>query len=117
MEIKTEKENLPPNLVKISLIMLLGTIVPMLDSTIVNVAIKTLVLEFHSNISVAQWITTAYILAMGIAVPVSGWLVNRFSGKTVYLISLAIFSAGSIGAALAWNMESLIAFRVVQGMG
>jgi EmrB/QacA subfamily drug resistance transporter len=111
------KEKLSPKLVNISLIMLLGIIAPSLDATIVNVAIKTLVLEFQSNISTAQWITTAYILAMGITVPVSGWLVNRFSGKTIYLISLTIFSAGSVGASLAWNMESLIAFRVIQGIG
>ena len=114
---KTGKEALDPKLVKISLTMLLGALVPMLNATIVNVAVKTIVLEFGSSISVVQWITTAYILAMGIAVPVSGWLVNRFSGKAVYQVSLVIFCAGSVGAVFAWNIESLILWRVVQGIG
>jgi EmrB/QacA subfamily drug resistance transporter len=114
---KTEEDKLDPKLVKIAFVMLLGMLAPALDGTIVNVAIKTIVLELNSSISIAQWITTVYILAMGIAVPVSGWLVNRFPGKTVYMISLAVFGAGSIGAVFAWNMGSLIAWRVVQGVG
>ena len=114
---KTEQDKLDPALVKIAFVMLLGMLAPALDGTIVNVAIKTIVSELNSTISVAQWITTVYILAMGIAVPVSGWLVNRFSGKTVYMISLAVFGAGSIGAVFAWNMESLIVWRIVQGAG
>ena len=97
--------------------MLLGMFAPALNGTIVNVAIRTIVSELNSTISIAQWITTVYILAMGIAVPVSGWLVNRFSGKAVYMISLAIFGVGSTGAVFAWNMESLIVWRVVQGAG
>ena len=112
-----EKTELDPQLIKIALIMLLGMFTPALDATVVNVAIKTIGVELHSSISAVQWITTAYILAMGIAVPISGWLVNRFSGKNVYLISLAFFGAGSIGAALSWNIGSLIVFRIVQGAG
>lgn len=112
-----ENNKLDSKMVKISLIMLLGMIAPALDATVVNVAIKTIVSELHSSISVAQWITTAYILTMGITVPISGWLVNRFSGKAVYMISLVVFGLGSIGAALAWNIESLIVFRVVQAAG
>ena len=113
----SEKSKLDPKLVKIALIMLLGMITPALDATVVNVAIKTIGTELHSSISTVQWITTAYILVMGIAVPISGWFVNRFSGKTVYLISLAVFGIGSIGAALSWNIESLIVFRIIQGAG
>ncbi|MCL1852274.1 MAG: multidrug efflux MFS transporter [Peptococcaceae bacterium] len=114
---KADKDRLDPKLVRILLIMLIGTMMPMLDATVVNVAIKTIISEFNSTVSIAQWLTTAYILALGIAVPVSGWLVNRFSMKTVYQVVLALFGVGSVGAALAWNMESLIAFRVVQGAG
>ena len=112
-----EKTKFDPKLVKIALIMLLGMITPALDATVVNVAIKTIGAEFHSDISTVQWITTAYILVMGIAVPISGWLVNRFSGKDVYLISLTVFGIGSIGAALSWNIESLIVSRIIQGVG
>jgi EmrB/QacA subfamily drug resistance transporter len=112
-----QQEKLSPELVKIAFIMVLGMFAPALDSTIVNVAIKTIVIELNSSISVVQWVTTGYILAMGIAVPVSGWLINRFSGKKLYLLTLILFSLSSVLAALSWNIESLIFFRIIQGIG
>ncbi|MCL2887762.1 MAG: multidrug efflux MFS transporter [Elusimicrobia bacterium] len=113
----SDSTKLDAELVKISLIMLLGMIAPALDATVVNVAIKTIITKLGSNISTAQWITTAYIFVMGMAVPFSGWLVNRFSGKKLYLIALAVFGVASAGAALSWNIGSLIAFRIIQGAG
>ncbi|AEF85438.1 transport protein [Treponema primitia ZAS-2] len=114
---KSPDEKLNPKLLKIALIMVLGIFAPALDSTIVNVAIKTISAELHSSISIVQWVTTAYILSLGIAVPFAGWLDNRFSVKKVYITALVIFFLGSVLASLAWNIESLIVFRIVQGIG
>ncbi|MDR3271336.1 MAG: multidrug efflux MFS transporter [Peptococcaceae bacterium] len=111
------KAKLDPKLVKIALVLVLGRCAPALDATIINVAVKTVAAALHSDIAVAQWLTTAYILALGISVPLSSWLANRFSGKNVYLLAIVIFFAGSAGAICAWNMGSLIAFRVLQGAG
>ncbi|MDR3295721.1 MAG: multidrug efflux MFS transporter [Clostridiales Family XIII bacterium] len=108
---------LDPTLVRIALVLVLGMAAPALDATIVNVAIQTITAELNTDISVAQWLTTSYVLVLGIAVPLSAWLVNRFPAKKVYLASIGIFFAGSAGAMFTWNMESLIAFRVLQGIG
>jgi len=114
---KEQEENIDPKLLKMAVIMVFGMVAPALNATIVNIAIGTIITEFNSTISVVQWITTGYILVMGIAVPISAWLVNRFSGKTVYLTSLVIFFIGSVFAALSWNIEVLIFSRILQGIG
>ncbi|QSF46047.1 MDR family MFS transporter [Paenibacillus tianjinensis] len=110
-------EKIDPAILKVALILVFGALAPLFDSTMVNVAIKTLTLDLGSTVSVIQWVVTGYVLTMGISIPVSGWAVNRFGGKRVYLFSLTVFLAGSILCALAWNPGSLIAFRLVQGVG
>ena len=64
-----------------------------------------------------QWVATGYLLALGIAVPLSTWGLQRFGGKRLWMVALAVFLAGSVGSSLAWNVGSLIAWRVVQGLG
>jgi len=114
---KEQEENIDPKLLRMAVIMVFGLVAPALNATIVNIAIGTIITEFNSTISVVQWITTGYILVMGIAVPISAWLVNRFSGKNVYLTSLVIFFVGSVFAAFSWNIEILIFSRILQGLG
>jgi len=114
---KKQEETIDPKLLRMAVIMVFGMIAPALNATIVNIAIGTIVVEFNSTISVVQWITTGYILVMGIAVPISAWLVNRFSGKMVYTTSLVIFFVGSVFAAFSWNIEILIFSRILQGVG
>jgi len=113
----TEEDKIDPKLLRTAVIMVFGLVAPALNATIVNIAIGTIIVEFNSTISVVQWITTGYILVMGIAVPISAWLVNRFSGKSVYLTSLVIFLTGSVFAAFSWNIEVLIFSRILQGLG
>ena len=67
--------------------------------------------------STIQWVTTGYLLALGIAVPLSTWGLQRFGGKRLWMSALTVFLVGSIGSSLAWNVDSLIAWRVVQGAG
>ncbi|WP_097005093.1 MDR family MFS transporter [Lacrimispora amygdalina] len=112
-----QKDKIDPILLKVSIILVFGTLAPLLDSTMVNVAIKTIAGELKSTVSVIQWVITGYVLAMAIAVPISGWAINRLGGKRLYEFSLAIFLAGSILSSLSWNIGTLIGFRLLQGIG
>jgi EmrB/QacA subfamily drug resistance transporter len=116
-KVKPPKEKLDPIVLKAAIILVFGSLAPLLDSTMVNVAIKTMSADMRSTVSVIQWVITGYVLAMGLAVPVSGWAVNRFGGKRVYMFSLAVFFAGSLLSSVSWNIGSLIVFRLLQGVG
>ncbi|GAY71887.1 hypothetical protein NBRC111893_33 [Lentilactobacillus kosonis] len=87
----------------------------MLDSTMVNIAIHNLSQDLNSPISTVQWTITCYVLATGIAVPFSGWLLNKFDGKNVFLVGEIGFAIGSVAAALSPNIQFLIGARLVQG--
>ncbi|OKP97238.1 DHA2 family efflux MFS transporter permease subunit [Paenibacillus sp. P46E] len=114
---KAQIEKLDPAVLKVALILVFGALAPLFDSTMVNVAIDTLRYDLNSTVSVIQWVITGYILTMGMAVPVSGWAVNRFGGKKVYMFALVVFFAGSVLCSLAWSPGSLISFRLLQGVG
>ncbi|WP_285569049.1 DHA2 family efflux MFS transporter permease subunit [Streptomyces sp. NBC_01463] len=98
-------------------VMVLGGMMSYLDATIVNVGISTLGGEFHATLATVEWVTTGYLLAVALAIPVAGWAVVRFGAKRMWLLGLSVFLTGSALCAVAWNAESLIAFRVVQGLG
>ncbi|SET88973.1 MDR family MFS transporter [Paenibacillus sp. NFR01] len=104
-------------MMKIALVLMLGMLAPLFDTTITNVAIDTLVREFHTSVSTIQWVMTSYLLALGMVIPLTGWAVERFGGKTMWIVSLFVFLFGSVLCSLAWNIESLIAFRTLQGIG
>jgi EmrB/QacA subfamily drug resistance transporter len=106
-----------PRTTAIALILVLGAIMTTLDMTIVNVAINRLSQDFSAPLATVQWVTTGYSLALGAMVPATAWATGRFGARRLYLIAIALFSAGSVLAGLAWNIESLIAFRAVQGFG
>lgn len=96
---------------------LVGGIMPLLDSTIVAIAMAQLIEAFHSNAAVMQWVTTAYLLALAVSIPLVGWAQGWLGGRTLWTISLVVFIAGSALCALAWDPGSLIGFRVLQGFG
>jgi EmrB/QacA subfamily drug resistance transporter len=98
-------------------VLLTGGLAVIFDSTIVSIALKSLAQDLDVPISTIQWVTTAYLLALGVAIPVVGWAQARIGGKRLWLIALTIFLVASIACSLAWNAESLIAFRVLQGLG
>src|SRR5919197_5227418 len=95
----------------------LGTFMVILDSTVVNVALPTLGRVLGAELSVLQWVISAYMLAQAAVIPLSGWLSDRFGAKRVYLTSVVLFTAGSVLCGLALNGEMLIAMRVLQGIG
>ena len=94
-----------------------GAVMTILDTTIVNVAIEQLAVEFDARLSTAQWVSTAYLLALVAVIPLSGWAVERFGARRVFMSAVAAFMAGSVLCGLAWSMPSLIGFRVLQGLG
>jgi EmrB/QacA subfamily drug resistance transporter len=98
-------------------VVVLGTIMAILDTTIVAVALRTLSIDFHSSVSTIQWITTGYLLSLAVVIPVSGWAIHRLGAKRVYMTSLALFVLGSLLCSFAWSATSLIIFRVLQGLG
>src|SRR5690242_11422998 len=98
-------------------VVVLGAIMTVLDATIVNVALPTLGGEFHTSIATIQWVPTVYLLAFASIIPLTGWLSERLGAKRLWLASLVVFVVGSLLAGLSWSVGSLIAFRVVQGLG
>jgi EmrB/QacA subfamily drug resistance transporter len=90
----------------------------LLDSTVVNVAVPTLGRDFGvSKASTIQWVITGYLLSLAVFIPISGWAGDRFGTKKVFMFALSVFSGASMLCALSWNIESLIGFRVLQGVG
>jgi EmrB/QacA subfamily drug resistance transporter len=96
-------------------VLVAGGMAPVLDTTIVNVALPALGRALHVSVATSQWTITGYLLAMGMAMPAAQWLSGRFGNKRVWLWSLGVFLAGSMLAGAAWSMGSLIVFRLVQG--
>jgi EmrB/QacA subfamily drug resistance transporter len=109
-------EAIDPATRKLIWVLVLGALAPALDTTIVNVALAALGRSLHAPVAASQWTLTGYLLAMGMAMPVSRWVSERFGKKRVWLWSLGVFLAGSALAGAAWNMGSLIVFRLVQGV-
>jgi EmrB/QacA subfamily drug resistance transporter len=98
-------------------VVILGMIMSILDTTIVNVALDTLGRDLHSPISQIQWVVTGYLLSLAAVIPVTGWAARRFGAKRIYLISIVLFTLGSALCGLATTSTSLIVFRVLQGVG
>lgn len=108
---------LDPELRRLAAVVVIGAIMTILDMTIINVAINTLGREFHTSLSTIQWVLTGYTLALAMTIPITGWAVQRFGGKTMWMVSLVLFIVGSILCGAAWSVTSLIVFRVVQAVG
>jgi EmrB/QacA subfamily drug resistance transporter len=102
---------------RLATVVVLGTIMSILDTTIVNVAIETLGRELDATLSTIQWVATGYLLALATVIPLTGWAMERFGGKKAWMTSVALFLCGSALCGLAWSSTSLIAFRVLQGFG
>jgi EmrB/QacA subfamily drug resistance transporter len=110
-------DNIDPKVLKSALVLIVGALAVIFDTTIVSVALHTLAAQLHTSVATIQWVTTGYLLALGMAVPLSAWGLQRFGGKRLWMFGLVVFLAGSIGSSLAWNVGSLIAWRIVQGAG
>src|SRR5215213_3199958 len=101
----------------VATVVIVGVIMSILDTTIVNVALETLSRELDAPLDTIQWVATGYLLALATVIPLTGWMTERFGSKRIWMISVALFGLGSALCGLAWSAESLIAFRVLQGFG
>jgi EmrB/QacA subfamily drug resistance transporter len=110
-------DRIEPYVWKIAGVVILGMMMSILDTTIVNVALDTLGRDLHSTIAQIQWVATGYLLALAAVIPLTGWAARRFGAKRVYLASIGLFTIGSALCGLAESSTSLILFRVLQGLG
>ena len=93
----------------------LGTFMMVLDTTIANVSLPTIAGNLGVSSDNSTWIVTAFAVANGISVPLTGWLMRRFGVVHTFCLSLVLFTIASFLCGIAWNLPSLIAFRIMQG--
>jgi EmrB/QacA subfamily drug resistance transporter len=114
---KKESPQVDPAVWRTVWTVLVGGLAVLFDTTIVAVALHTLATDLHSSVATIQWVSTGYLLALGVTIPIAGWAQRVLGGKRLWMIALALFLVGSVLSSLAWSAGSLIAFRVVQGVG
>ena len=110
-------EGLSREILVLAGVVILGTIMTVLDLTVVNVAIPTLASDLGASIPAIQWVMTGYMLAFATVIPLTGWAAERFGARRAWIFALLLFLAGSVLAGAAWSIGSLVAFRVLQGLG
>jgi EmrB/QacA subfamily drug resistance transporter len=113
----TSGAGLDRRLLAVGSVVVLGAIMSILDITVVNVAINKLSKEFTTSLETIQWVATGYTLALATVIPLSRWAADRFGTKRLYLTAITLFILGSALAGTSWSVESLIFFRVLQGLG
>ncbi|MER7244404.1 DHA2 family efflux MFS transporter permease subunit [Kribbella sp. NPDC000426] len=108
---------LDPRLLRLGGVLSLAAVLAGLDATIVSVGIDAVGRDLGGPLSTLQWVSTGYLLAISIVMPLSGWASDRFGGRTMWLTSVALFVAGSVLCGFAWSVPALIGFRILQGIG
>ncbi len=98
-------------------VLIMGAVLSILDATIVTVGIDSIARDLDSPLTTVQWVASAYLLAASMAIPLAGWLTERFGGRAVWLAAVALFTAGTLLCGFAWSAPALIAFRVLHGLG
>jgi EmrB/QacA subfamily drug resistance transporter len=108
---------LEPRLIRLALVVALGSITSLLDTTVVSVAIDRLGREFGAPLATIQWVTTGYLLALTAVLPLTSWAVPRYGARRLWFLALTAFLAGSVLCSIAWSAGALITFRILQGLG
>lgn len=98
-------------------VVIIGTFMSILDSSIVNIAIPKMMSVFGVSLDEVKWILTSYTLALGAIIPLTGFLADVFGNKRVYIFALSMFTVGSLLCGFAWSNTSMIVFRVIQAIG
>ena len=94
----------------------MGTFMQVLDLTIANVSLPTIAGNLGASTDQSTWIITSFVVANGIGVPLTGWLMNRHGVVKVFMASIALFTITSFLCGIAWSLESLVVFRTLQGL-
>jgi len=111
----TRRDQLDPLVWKITAVAVLGSLLAQLDATIVNVSLSGLAQDLHATLPAIQWVTSGYLLALTLVLPLNGWLIGRIGGKTLYLWCFSSFTLSSLLCGFAWSANALIGFRLLQG--
>jgi EmrB/QacA subfamily drug resistance transporter len=107
---------LSPEVRNVAIVVIVGAIMSILDTTIVNVALESLSRDLDAPLSTIQWVATGYLLSLATVIPLTGWAAERFGPRRVWMTVVGAFVATSALCGVAWSAESLIAFRVLQGL-
>ncbi|MFE3504461.1 DHA2 family efflux MFS transporter permease subunit [Kitasatospora sp. NPDC059146] len=103
-------------LVKLIVVMALASVTATLNATIVGVGLSPLADNFHTTLTTAEWVITGYLLAVAATIPVTGWAVDHFGGKKVWVFGLVLYTVTAVASALSWNIGALVTFRILQGV-
>jgi DHA2 family multidrug resistance protein len=95
----------------------IGSFMSVLDTSIVNIALPSILKDFGATLQDGQLVITSYLMALAVVIPTTGFMAERIGMKRLYIITLACFTGGSALCGFAWNIDSLIFFRVLQGLG
>lgn len=98
-------------------VVIIGTFMSILDSSIVNIALPKMMAVFGVSLDDAKWILTSYTLALGAIIPLTGYLQDIFGAKRIYIFALIMFTLGSLLCGFSWNNTSMIIFRIIQAIG
>jgi EmrB/QacA subfamily drug resistance transporter len=99
------------------IVVVVGTFMVILDTTVVNIALPQIITVFNAPVNTAEFVLTGYLIALAIVMPATGYLSDSFGSKRVYLISIFLFTVGSLFCSLSWDVASLVFFRILQGLG
>ncbi|MEO3997592.1 DHA2 family efflux MFS transporter permease subunit [Mesorhizobium sp. CAU 1732] len=100
----------------ITVSIMLATIMQVLDTTIANVALPAMTGDLGASQDTINWVLTSYIVAAAIMTPVTGWLSDRFGRRELFLVAIVGFTVSSMLCGLSWSLESMVGFRVLQGV-
>src|SRR6476469_2854044 len=103
---RVARPRIEPHVMRVAVVVILGAIMSVLDTTIVNIALDDLSRDLHSPLDDIQWVVTGYMLALAAVIPITGWASRRFGARRLYLISLVLFTLGSAACGLAWSTGS-----------
>lgn len=111
------REPLDPRLLRMGLVLIAAPILASVDATAVGIASASMAAHFGASLTDVQWVAAGYLLAIAVVMPLSGWLSERYGASRMWMIAVAVFTAGSALCGLAWSLPALIGFRLVQAIG
>lgn len=99
------------------LVLIIGSFCTVLNGTLLATALPAIMRSFNISTATAEWLSTAFLLVNGVMIPISAWLINRFGSRKMYLTAMSVFFMGTVVAAMAPNFGTLLAGRIIQGLG
>ncbi|MDF2990761.1 MAG: drug resistance transporter, EmrB/QacA subfamily [Microbacterium sp.] len=113
----TERRVTPGVPTRLVVVLVTGGIMPIVDTTIVAIGLRDIGVALGADVAELQWVSTAYLLALAVVLPVVGWLQSFLGGRATWIVGSVVFLASSLLCAVAGDIGQLIAFRVMQGVG